>query len=511
MKVDYNSLFDILAYHCGRENNKDSVLRWNDHVLTWGQVEHAARKVAGGLIEAGVTPGDRVAIMLPNIPPYLFLEFGALLAGAIIVPVHVYIRGEELGYLLDDSETKALFSWVGYHEIANNAMHQTESLRLRVEIGAEGEEIINFNQWLMNSPEYKGDPLSQGEDLAYIRYTAGVTGRPKGAMISHNNVIRTAIETQRVLRLKASDRIFGAMPLFHPFGGTLQVITTYMACASLELQTRFDPQEVYEKIESNLIDVLIGLPSHLTSLIDMGGDEPGVGQLRFAVSGGGPLDLSAQARFETHFATKVVNVYGTCETSPTLCINPAHIMDTPREALGRPISNVDIKIIGSDGHEMPVGKVGEIVARGPGVFKGYWNRPNATDNTVNEEGWFYTSDLGYVDINGWLYGRARMHDRINKGGFSVYPREVEGVINAHPAVYASAVIGEEDPQFGEEIIAYIVLRKGMPFSENDLVSYCEERLARYKVPRKITVLDRLPRSPNGAILRRALREGWSPS
>ncbi len=505
-----DNLFSLLARRAAEEGDRPG-LYWRDHVLSWTEVERAARRAAGGLAGLGVEPGDRVALMLPNIPPFLFIEYALYLLGAVLVPVHVLTRGEELGYLLDDSEAKVLVTWGGYHDLVEEAARDTESMRHIIEIdaGEPRENVHDFARWMGEAGPLESDPVGGGADCAQIRYTAGITGRPKGAMLSHENVLFVSGETQKALRLKPDDVVFGAMPFYHPFGGVLQLHTLHFARSSLLLQSRFDPEEALETITGGRVTVFVGLPAHFTGLIESEGEEGG-GRLRFALCGGGPLDAEVRNHFESLFNARLSTVYGTCETCSTIAVNPAHREQTPQDAFGRPISGCEIRVVGEDGTVKPVDEVGEIIVRGPGVFKGYWNRPDATANAVDDEGWFHTSDLGRIDLEGWLYGVGRMHDRINRGGFSVYPREVEQVLNAHPNVYASAVIGVENHKRGEEIVAFIVPRGGSPIHEADLISYCTERIARYKVPSRVQVIPRLPRAPSGDILRRALREGWWP-
>ncbi len=503
------NLFDLIINRVKREPASSSSIIWNEREISWKNVEMAARKVAGGLIKLGIRSGDRVAVMLPNTLPYIFIQHGILLAGAIVVPVHIFTRSTELGYLLDDSESKVLFAWNGYSDEINEAAAQTESLRYRIEIGSESSEnVFNFESWLLDSPSYDDKPIGGGDDIATIRYTAGVTGRPKGAMISHENILYSSNETLKSLKVRSQDKILTAIPFYHPFGNTLQLYLALRSNASMILQTRFDPIEAIEAISDGKVSVLIGLPIHFTSIIEAEGYEGEIGKLSFAVCGGGPLDHSATTRFESMFSTRLATVYGTCETSPTIAVNPSHIEETAREALGRPISGMEIRIADENNADLNIEQIGEIQVRGKGVFKGYWNRPDATEIAIDEDGWFHTSDLGRIDIDGFLFGVGRFHDRINKGGFSVYPREVEGILNAHPSVYASAVIGVPDPRMGEDIIAYVVARGGEPVDENDLIEYCQEYLSRYKAPSRIYVIDRLPRSPSGVILRRALRDQW---
>lgn len=505
----YANIFDLLRERARGDQGDEPAIHWRERTLNWKTVERAAREVAGGLRQLDIEPGDRVAVMLPNVPPYLFLQYAVHLIGAILVPIHELTPAHELGHMLEDCEAKALFFWGDYAETVEKAAPQTESLKHRIQVGSSASEVSDIVDWMETAPPYEDDPVGGGDDVALIRYTAGVTGKAKGAMLSHNGVLYAARETHYRLHILARDSVFGLMPLYHPFGSTLQLQMLLPSGAALRLQTQFNEEHALETIRQGEASVVVGLPMHFAALVDAAGEEENIGQLRFAVCGGGPLDTSVLMRFERIFGIRVATVYGTCEMSPTIAVNPAHREEGPRDALGRVIPGTEVRIVDDTNAEVPIGEVGEIVTRGPGLFRGYWNKPGATGLAIDAEGWFHTEDLGQMDINGWIYGVGRLEDRINKGGFSVYPREVESVINAHPSVHSCAVIGIPDRNLGEEIMALVVPRSGMPVDAEELMSYCSEQLAKYKAPRRVSVVDSLPRSPNGAVRRRELRERYA--
>lgn len=502
------NIFNVLAERAHGPEGDAPAIHWEDRTLRWDQVELAAREVAGGLRKLGVAPGDRVAVLLPNIPPYLFLQYAVHLVGAMLIPIHEMTPTDELGFLLEDCEAKVLFSWGDFQERVAPAVGAAESLAHHIVVGSSSSDPYDVMSWMEGVETFDGDPVGGGDDVALIRYTAGVTGRPKGAMLSHANILYASSQTHRDLRILEKDTVLGAMPFYHPFGSTLQLQMLLPAGAALLFHTSFDPSRALTQIREQQATVFIGLPMHFAALVDEVPSDAQDLHLRFAVCGGGPLDQAVLARFERMFDTHVATVYGTCENSPTIAVNPSHREETPREALGRAISGTDIRIVDEANEEVPVGEIGEIVVKGPGVFKGYWNRPNATTLTIDAEGWFHTSDLGRMDLDGWLFGVGRLHDRINKGGFSVYPREVEQVLNAHPAVHASVVIGVPDTKLGEEILAFVVSRPDMTVVEDEVISYCAERLARFKTPKRVILVESIPRSANGALRRRSLKDDY---
>lgn len=506
MSIDKHNIFDLLKERAFGPTGSEPAIHWEGRSLRWDQVERAAREVAGGLLNLGVSQGDRVAVMLPNVPPYLFLQYAIHLIGAILVPIHELTRVQELGYQLEDSEAKFLFAWGDYSDTVEAAVQQTESLVNVIEVGSSKSDPYDIVSWMEDADPYEGDPVGGGNDTAFIRYTAGVTGRTKGAMISHKNVLFVAEESDNVLRILEKDNVLGAMPFYHPFGSTLELQMLLPSGAALMMHTHFDAEKILKQIRDREVSIFIGLPVHMAELVEAAGEEKEIGKLRFAVFGGGPIDLNVMKQFESIFKTRVATIYGTCETSPTIAINPSHRSDTPREALGRIISGMDVRIVDESNEEVSVGEVGEIVVQGKGLFKGYWNRPNATHIAIDSEGWFHTQDVGKIDIDGWLFGAGRLHDRINKAGFSIFPREVEQVLNAHPNVKECAVIGISHRQLGEDIIAYVVPMAGMTIVGKDLIEYCTNHLAKYKTPSSIFVEEKLPKSRNGVILRRKMRE-----
>ncbi|MCB2199203.1 AMP-binding protein [bacterium] len=502
-----SNIVDLLIARANGDTGDSPAIYWAERSLTWKAVELAAREVAGGLQNIGIGKGDRVAVLLPNVPPYLFLQYAVHFIGAILVPIHELTPPDELSYLLEDSEAKALFSWGDFQERIHTAIEGHESLQHHVVVGSSGSDPYDVISWMEGVEAYEGEPVGGLDDTALIRYTAGVTGRPKGAMLSHGNILYASEETHRELKVLAKDTVLGAIPFYHPFGSTLQLQMLLPSGAALLFHNQFDGERAFNEIREKRASVFIGLPMHFAALLDAAGEEE-TRTLRFAVSSGGPLDQALLARFERQFNTHIATIYGTCETSPTIAINPAHREDTPRDALGRVLSGTDVRIVDESNEVVPTGEIGEIVVKGPGVFSGYWNRPNATSLAMDAEGWFHSSDIGYMDIDGWLFGKGRLHDRINKGGFSVYPREVELVLNAHPAVHASVVIGVPDSKMGEEIAAFVVARPDMSVEEEELKNYCSERLARFKAPTHVITVDAIPRSPNGSLKRRELKERW---
>ena len=491
---------DNLALHLTRtaaELGRGPALRLDDTVLTYAQLDDTTARVAGLLRERGVRPGDRVGVMLPNVPEFAFAYYGALRAGGVVVPMNILLKEREVAFYLGDSGAKLLFAW---HEFADPAQRGAD------EAGAESVIVApgSFDQLLASTEPVPQVAERAGDDTAVVLYTSGTTGTPKGAELTHSGLARNAGVMTGVFSVGTDDVILGALPLFHAFGQTCALNTAVMAGACLELVARFDPGKVLETIEREGITIFEGVPTMYVALLHYPERERfDVSTLRLCVSGGAALAVEVLRSFEAAFGCVVLEGYGLSETSPVASFNPPDRERKPG-SIGTPIEGVEMKVVDEDRNDLHQGDVGEIAIRGHNVMKGYWNRPDATAAAIDDAGWFYTGDIARVDADGYFFIVDRKKDMIIRGGYNVYPREIEEVFYEHPAVREAAVIGIPHPDLGEEVAAVVSLKPGADASAEELRDHVKGQVAAYKYPRHVWILGDLPKGPTGKILKREI-------
>ncbi|MFB7369936.1 long-chain fatty acid--CoA ligase [Streptomyces sp. NPDC056222] len=463
--------------------------------VTYGELWGEALRCAAGLRAAGVKPGDRVAVLLPNTTEFLRVYYGALAAGATVVPVHALLVAEEVQYVLEHSKAVAIVSGGPLWPVAEEA---ARAAGVRALQGAPSAAEP------LRAPE-----PAEPSDTAVILYTSGTTGRPKGARLTHLNIVLNAsVTSQDLLGLGAEDVVLGCLPLFHSYGQTCAMNGTLRVGATLVLMPRFTGAAALEVLAGEGVTVFMGVPTMYHALVEAAAVS-GSGQvaLRAAVSGGAALPVAVLERFEETFSTQVLEGYGLTETSPVATFNQPHIGRRPG-TVGHPVWGVEIGIadaaVDDEVRFLADGEIGEVVVRGHNVFAGYLDDPEATAAAV-VDGWFRTGDLGVRDEDGFLSIVDRKKDLVIRGGFNIYPREVEEVLVRHPAVSEVAVIGIPDDAKGEEVCAVIVRRAdaGVVTTE-ELVEWSKERLGRHKYPRVVRFVDELPLGPTGKVLKRAL-------
>jgi long-chain acyl-CoA synthetase len=472
-------------------------LRFDRAVITYAELEAATRRVARCLIERGLEPGDRVGLMLPNVPEFAAAYYGILRAGGVVVPMNVLLKEREVTYYLGDSETKMLIAW---HELAATAQPvatQAGAGCLLVEPGLGGT--------LFASAEPVDELVARAAgDTAVLLYTSGTTGKPKGAELTHANLSINADVSKQLFSLGPDDVVLGALPLFHAFGQTCGLNAAIGSGASLALIPRFDAGVALGVLERDRVTVFEGVPTMYSALLHHPERERfDVSTLRVCVSGGAALPVELLRGFERAFGCVILEGYGLSETSPVASFNHPHRVRKPG-SIGTPIEGVEMRLVDLHRREVSSGEVGEIAIRGHNVMKGYWNRPEATGEAIDADGWFYSGDLARVDDDGYYFIVDRKKELIIRGGYNVYPREIEEVLYEHPAVREAAVIGVPHPELGEEVAAAVALKPGSEISESELREYVKANVAAYKYPRHVWVVDELPKGPTGKILKRAI-------
>jgi long-chain acyl-CoA synthetase len=471
-------------------------VKLDDVELSYKLLDGATAHVVGLLASKGVAAGNRVGIMLPNVPYFPVCYYGVLRAGAVVVPMNVLLKRREVAFYLKDSGARLLFAWHGFAEDAQQGAEDAGAECVIVEPG-EFERIV-------------GEAAPQTEvvdrapdDTAVILYTSGTTGTPKGAELTHANLKGNCETACSLFDLGSDGVVLGALPLFHSFGQTCAMNATVNAGGTLTLIPRFDPVKALEIIERDRVNVFEGVPTMYGAILHAPERERyDCSTLQMCASGGAAMPVELLRGFEQAFGCKVLEGYGLSETSPVASFNHP---DRERKAgsIGTPIRDVEMRVVDEDGKEVAVGEVGEIVIRGPNVMKGYWNRPDATEE-VMRGGWFHTGDMAKVDEEGYFFIVDRKKDMIIRGGYNVYPREIEEVLYEHPAVREAAVIGLPHDELGEEVGAAVALKEGESTTEDELREFVKGQVAAYKYPRVIWFVDELPKGPTGKILKREI-------
>jgi long-chain acyl-CoA synthetase len=479
------------------ERDGDAVaIKLDDAELSYRQLDGASAHVAGLLRSKGVEPGDRVGIMLPNVPYFPVVYYGVLRLGAVVVPMNVLLKGREVEFYLKDPEAKVLFAWHDFAEAAEQGASGTDAEVVVVKPG-EFEDAVGSAEAVTDVAERSGD------DTAVILYTSGTTGTPKGAELTHDNLmsnVETILET--LIQIEPDDVVLGALPLFHSFGQTCGLNSCIAAGGTLSLIPRFDPDKALEIIERDRVTIFEGVPTMYVAMLHAdGADSADTSTLRLCVSGGSAMPGEVLRAFEEKFGCKVLEGYGLSETSPVASFNHPD-RDRKVGSIGTPIDGVEMRVVDDDGNEVEQGEVGEIAIRGPNVMKGYWRKDDATAEVMDDDGWFRTGDMAKVDEDGYFFIVDRKKELIIRGGYNVYPREVEEALYGHPAVQEVAVVGVPDDKLGEEVAAAVVLKSGEDVSTDELREYAKGEVANYKYPRKIWLVDELPKGPTGKILKR---------
>ncbi|MFC8386682.1 long-chain fatty acid--CoA ligase [Nocardia sp. NPDC057272] len=469
-------------------------VRLDDQVLTYAEFDDLSSRVAGWLRERGYTPGDRVAIMLPNVIAFPVIYYGVLRAGLIVVPMNPLLKQREVRHHLEDAGAKLLFAWHAALPEVASAVVTCEASAVTVTEGKLAEIV----SW----PALVEVTERDDEDTAVILYTSGTTGAPKGAELTHANLrANAAVTADTLLEATPEDVIMGCLPLFHSFGQTAGLNVAVLCGAGITLIPRFDPVAVLKLIERDRVTIFEGVPTMYVGLLSAGHDVADTSTMRACLSGGAALPVEVLRGFADTFGVQIFEGYGLSETSPVASFN--RVAEAKPGSIGTPIEGVQMRVVDSDGNDVELGEVGEIVIRGHNVMKGYWNRPEATAEAIRD-GWFYTGDMAKQDSDGYFAVVDRKKDLIIRGGFNVYPREIEEVLYEHPAVLEAAVIGVQHRTHGEEVAAVVALKAGSTTTADQLREYVKARVAAYKYPRHVWFVEALPKGPTGKLLKRAI-------
>jgi long-chain acyl-CoA synthetase len=471
--------------------------------LTYRQLDKASDRVAASLAAAGIKPGDPVAVQLPNIPQFLISYFGILKTGGIVVPLNVLLKAPEVAFHLEDSGARILIAWQGaLAEAAKGA--EAAGLDQIYVVGHAGDSGagVPFEQLMaVQVPRYQM-AIREPTDTAVIIYTSGTTGRPKGAELTHLQLYMNADIPGRLFSVRPDDIVLTVLPLFHVFGlSSILNICVRFGC-TMSLVPRFMPAAVLEAIQRDRITIFEGVPTMFADVLsypDVGSYD--LSSLRIAISGGASIPAPVLDAFEERLGIVVLEGYGLTETASTTTFNVSADERRPY-SVGKPIWGTQTQVWDSRGRPLPPGpeNVGEVVTRGLHVMKGYLHNPEATAGAFTGD-WLHTGDLGYFDEDGFLFIVSRKKELIIRGGYNVYPSEIENVLLAHPAIAEAAVVGIPDVRLGEEVMAVVITRSTESLAEAELTTYCRERLAAYKCPRVFQFRSQLPKNTLGKVLK----------
>ncbi len=510
----------IVLEESTRRHPQKTAVVFGDTRLSYAQLNGAASQVASALQKLGIGKGDKVALSCPNLPYFPIVYYGILKAGAVVVPLNVLFKRREIAYHLADSDAKAYFcfqgtpelpmgqeGWAGFQEVAECAHFFTITADPAAPPPVKGTQTLGM---LMGGQNPVFDTVqTMPDDTAVILYTSGTTGQPKGAELTHFNVFFNAVISAQILTAEPEDVALVVLPLFHSFGQVVLMNCAMYFGGTCVLLPRFDPEAVLTTMQREGVTLFAGVPTMYWALLH----HPPSGQydlptiaarLRMCASGGAALPVEVLRAFEEKFKVPILEGYGLSETSPVASFNHPDRERKPG-SIGTPIWGVEMKVVDVNDREVPVGETGEIVIRGHNVMKGYYKRPEINAEVLRG-GWFHSGDVARRDEDGYFYIVDRIKDMIIRGGFNVYPREIEEVLMTHPAVSLAAVIGVPHKQYGEEIKAFIILKEGAQLTAAELIQWAKENMADYKYPRLIAFRDRLPMTATGKILKRELRE-----
>ncbi|WP_042456864.1 class I adenylate-forming enzyme family protein [Neobacillus dielmonensis] len=469
--------------------------------LSYQELAELVKEKAAGLKKYGLQNGSHVALMMANKPEYAIAYFSLLAIGATVVPINPTFKSSEIVYILNDAEVEALIvDEVGLAEVQKSAS-QFSTVKQIFSLPSV-DRFIHWEAVNGHSADFWPEPKTSNDD-AQIIYTSGTTGKPKGAIITHGNLEWMSQTSAEILALTKEDRVLVVLPLFHAYAKLQGLLQCVLKGSTIYLEERFIPDVILQRIAENRITVFLGVPTMYTMFVHSPRiKEFDFSSLRIAGSGGASLPVEILEKVKTEMGVEIGEGYGQTESTVMISCFPDEITKKPG-SVGVPLPGIDLKIVDPSGKEVPVGEVGEIIFKGLNTMKGYYKKTEETNETI-KDGWLYTGDLGRQDEEGYLYIVDRKKDMIIRGGYNVYPREVEEVLYTHPEIVECAVVGESDPVFGEEVAAYVVTRTEQ--TPEDIVAYCKQQLAHYKVPRRIYFLTELPKTTTGKILKTPLRK-----
>jgi acyl-CoA synthetase (AMP-forming)/AMP-acid ligase II len=505
------TLADIVRDHA-RARPRAPALAMDEAILTYEDLDRRANRVANGLVAAGVQPGARIALLAKNGLEFFELLFGAIKAGAVLVPVNFRLAPPEVAYVVNDAQAALFFVGRDFHELAAQIRGELQTVRTLYAVDGGHAGWESYATWRDRHGALEPGRALAADDIAVQMYTSGTTGRPKGAQLTHANFMQLL---PRAIggwgHWRASDSNLVCMPLFHIAGSGWGLVGLYAGACNVVLR-EVDPKAILSAIARHRVTKALFVPAVILFLLQ----QPDCAQTDFSslelvVYGASPIPLELLQRALQTFGCAFAQVYGLTETTGAITYLPPedHRADRAErmKSCGRPHGGIELRIVDPSGRTQPPRVIGEVVCRSAQIMKGYWNLPKATASCIRE-GWFHTGDAGYLDEDGYLYIYDRVKDMIVTGGENVYPAEVEGALFGHPAVADVAVIGVPDEKWGEAVKAVVVKKPGTEVTEAELIAFARSRIGGYKLPKSVDFVASLPRNPSGKLLKRELRKPY---
>jgi len=493
---------------------------FDEKEISFGELGDRVNRLANGLASLGVGSGDRVAVMQVNCNEYIESYFASAKLDAIFVPINFRARAEELTFMLNDSGVKAIILGERYQDMLNTISPELTTVESKITLESAGEGFVSYDDLIKNSSSDDLFPSSDGDETTIIMFTAGTTGTPKGVMLSHNSFTSYILANVEPVDMESAERNILTVPLHH-IAGMQAVMAAIYGGRTLVLQRQFDAEGWMKLVQDRQVNRAMMVPTMLKMLMDQPTfSEYDLSSLKVITYGAAPMPLEVIKKAIVEFPnTRFINAFGQTETASTITMlppddhdikesDPDYEMKLKRLAsIGKPLPDVEVKIVDENGKDVAVGENGEIVARGDRLMKGYWNRDEATKETLRG-GWLYTGDLGYWDPDGYIFLSGRAKDFLKRGGEMIAPEEVEQIIMSHPSVDEAAIIGVPDVEWGERVRAMVVIKPGQELTAEDVVEHCRPKMAGFKRPEDVVFIDELPRNPMGKVLKRVLREEY---
>lgn len=507
----YQNLAEMLNTSCRKYWWRKAVLA-DKRTIRYFSLKRQINRVSGGLFyKLNLRPHEKVALLLGNSDLYPIMFFSILKTGAIVIPLNTFLKAEELRYIIDQCDARILITSEEFYTVINEVRPQLKKLTDIILVNGNKDRKGCTNLCDIIKGVSTKDTKSLGRDVsasqvAVIIYTSGTTGYPKGAMLTHKNLLSNIESSLNTINLGSRDRILLVLPMFHSFTMTVCMLMPLAAGGGMVVVTSLHPfKKVFRRMLFRGVTIIVGIPPlyELLAKAKIPWLIRKLLRIRLCISGAAPLSCGTLKRFEENWMIPLLEGYGLSETSPVVSLNPMHGLKKSG-SVGLPIYGVDVRIVGPDEGELPVGEEGEIIVKGDNVMEGYYKEPKGTKDTIRG-GWLFTGDIGKVDEDGYIYIVDRKKDMILVRGLNVYPREVENVLMENGDIQEVSVIGRPDQSKGEVPVAFVVPKEGQDVVPAGLMRYCRKRLADYKVPRQIFIKTDLPRTPTGKILKRELR------